>query len=106
VIHTLNVLSSKNARHSSGHNSTSDVALFPGITGTHLESLFRRLDAQSVIKSILFHKFTRTSITGVGLEPLQNSIVLESVLTFDSQTLSSLGRRDLTMNSFLISSVP
>ena len=56
-----------------------DLKHYPGITDTQLESLLRRINAQSVTQSIILDKNTRKPITGAGLEPLRYSKVLESV---------------------------
>ena len=85
-----------------------DLALLPGITDTQLESLFRRIDAQSVTKSILLDKSPRTPITGVGLEPLRNSRVLESIDLRQSNTVQHgpTGLDDELVADILITMIP
>jgi hypothetical protein len=66
---------------------TIDLKNFPGINDMQLESLSRRINAQSATRSFILDRNTLKPITGAGLEPLRYSKVLKSVDLRQTTTL-------------------
>ena len=85
-----------------------DLAKFPGITDPQLQSLLERINARSITESITFDKKTSSPITGVGLEPLRHSRVLESIDLRQSDAIDygPTGLDDELVSDILLSMLP